>query len=230
RLAHHLRGLGVGPEARVAICLERSLDMVVALLATLKAGGPYVPLDPDYPDERLAYMLQDSQAAIILTQEKLQDKLSGLIPAGTRLIAVDRQWSEIRDRVAELKAKKVRLQPQVKPQHLAYVIYTSGSTGAPKGVMVEHANVTRLFSATDEWFRFNEDDVWTLFHSYAFDFSVWEIWGALLYGGCLVVVPKNIARSPQEFYKLLCFHKVTVLNQTPSAFRQLITAQGESKE
>jgi amino acid adenylation domain-containing protein len=229
-LAMYLQSQGVKPDSLVGLCMERSLDMVVSLLGTLQSGGAYVPLDPDYPDERLAYMLQDSQAAIILTQEKLQDKLSGLIPAGTRLIAVDRQCSEISDRAAELKAKKVRLQPQVKPHHLAYVIYTSGSTGAPKGVMVEHANVARLFSATDEWFRFNEDDVWTLFHSYAFDFSVWEIWGALLYGGLLVVVPKDVARSPQEFYKLLCFHKVTVLNQTPSAFRQLITAQGESDE
>ena len=129
-----------------------------------------------------------------------------------------------------LKAKNVHLQQQVKPNHLAYVIYTSGSTGKPKGVMVEHANVVRLFRATDAWFRFNENDVWTLFHSYAFDFSVWEIWGALLYGGRLIVVPKDIARSPQDFYKLLCRGKVTVLNQTPSAFRQLITAQAESEE
>src|SRR5678815_6197215 len=97
------------------------------------------------------------------------------------------------DHVAELKAKKVRLEQAVNPHHLAYVIYTSGSTGAPKGVMVEHGNVVRLFSATNEWFQFNENDVWTLFHSYAFDFSVWEIWGALAYGGCLVVVPRNVA-------------------------------------
>ena len=143
---------------------------------------------------------------------------------------MDRQRSEIGDHVAELKAKKVGLEQAVKPHHLAYVIYTSGSTGTPKGVMVEHGNVVRLFGATNEWFKFNENDVWTLFHSYAFDFSVWEIWGALAYGGCLVVVPRNVARSPQEFYKLLCRCKVTVLNQTPSAFRQLIAAQAESKE
>ena len=167
---------------------------------------------------------------IVLTQEKLQDKLSTLMPVDTTLVAVDRQRSEIGDHVAELKAKKVGLEQAVKPHHLAYVIYTSGSTGTPKGVMVEHGNVVRLFGATNEWFKFNENDVWTLFHSYAFDFSVWEIWGALAYGGCLVVVPRNVARSPQEFYKLLCRCKVTVLNQTPSAFRQLITAQAESKE
>jgi amino acid adenylation domain-containing protein len=118
----------------------------------------------------------------------------------------------------------------LEPQHLAYVIYTSGSTGNPKGVLVEHQNVVRLFSATDEWFHFDRHDVWTLFHSYAFDFSVWEIWGALLYGGRLVIVPKAVARSSSDFYRLLCHEKVTVLNQTPSAFRQLIAAQAASGE
>src|ERR1051326_5607792 len=229
-LALYLQSLGVKPDSLVGLCMERSLDMVVGLLGILQAGGAYVPLDPDYPDERLAHMLQDSQTVIVLTQEKLQDKLSALMPAHTTLIAVDRQRSEIGDHVAGLKGKKVRLEQAVNPHHLAYVIYTSGSTGKPKGVMVEHGNVVRLFGATNEWFKFNENDVWTLFHSYAFDFSVWEIWGALAYGGCLVVVPRNMARSPQEFYKLLCRSKVTVLNQTPSAFQQLITAQAESKE
>src|SRR5205814_1553696 len=112
-------------------------------------------------------------------------------------------------------------------QHLAYIIYTSGSTGAPKGVMVEHRNVARLFSATDHWFQFNAHDVWTLFHSFAFDFSVWEIWGALLHGGRLVVVPFAISRSPTEFLTLLAGKKVTVLNQTPAAFYQLMQADRE---
>ncbi|WP_285646138.1 AMP-binding protein, partial [Burkholderia plantarii] len=111
---------------------------------------------------------------------------------------------------------------------LAYVIYTSGSTGQPKGVMIEHRNVTRLFSATEAWFHFGASDAWALFHSFAFDFSVWEIWGALLHGGRLVIVPKLVSRSPQDTYALICEAGVTVLNQTPSAFRQLIAAQAES--
>ncbi|MBD1229700.1 AMP-binding protein, partial [Xenorhabdus griffiniae] len=111
-------------------------------------------------------------------------------------------------------------------RHLAYVIYTSGSTGTPKGVMVEHANVIRLLAATQSRFQFDDKDVWTLFHSFAFDFSVWELWGALAYGGRLVVISAECARSPQLFYSLLCREHVTILNQTPSAFRSLIAAQG----
>ncbi|MCC5698192.1 AMP-binding protein, partial [Klebsiella pneumoniae] len=114
------------------------------------------------------------------------------------------------------------------PDHAAYVIYTSGSTGRPKGVSIPHHNVVRLFTATQPWFSFTSDDVWTLFHSYAFDFSVWELWGALLHGGRLVVVPYEISRSPKEFLQLLSRERVTVLNQTPSAFYQLIEADGEN--
>ena len=111
------------------------------------------------------------------------------------------------------------------PDHMAYVIYTSGTTGKPKGSMITHRNVVRLFPSTELWYGFNERDVWTLFHSCAFDFSVWEIWGALLYGGRVVVVPFLVSRSPEAFYELLASEQVTVLNQTPSAFRQLIQAE-----
>ena len=119
---------------------------------------------------------------------------------------------------------------ELSPEDAAYVIYTSGSTGEPKGVVVTQGNVTRLFAATEKWFSFGAEDVWTLFHSYAFDFSVWEIWGALLYGGRLVVVPKAITRSPGEFLQLLVEEGVTVLNQTPSAFYQLMQAEEEAEE
>ena len=101
----------------------------------------------------------------------------------------------------------------MQPHHLAYIIYTSGSTGVPKGVMVEHRQVARLFSATQPWFHFDERDVWTLFHSFAFDFSVWERWGALLHGGRLVVVDRATARSPDAFYELLCRESVSVLDR-----------------
>ncbi|MHC5829816.1 MAG: AMP-binding protein, partial [Nostoc sp.] len=115
------------------------------------------------------------------------------------------------------------------PAQAAYIIYTSGSTGKPKGCIVTHNNVTRLMRSTEPWFEFNENDVWTLFHSYAFDFSVWEIWGALVYGGKLVVVPYLESRSPETFRALLFSEGVTILNQTPSAFRSLIRADREAE-
>jgi amino acid adenylation domain-containing protein len=228
RLAHHLRALGVRPDGRVGICVERSLEMVVGLLAILKAGGAYVPLDPAYPAKRLAYMLKDSAPTVALTDSAAR-------------AAIEAAVAELADRppVIDLYddspwVRGPSFNPEaaagLTPRHLAYVIYTSGSTGQPKGVMVEHWNVTRLFAATQSWFHFNKNDVWTLFHSFAFDFSVWEIWGALIHGGRLVVVSRSTARSPQKLHRLLRQEKVTVLNQTPSAFSQLVAAQEESDQ
>ncbi|RAM49069.1 MAG: non-ribosomal peptide synthetase [Hapalosiphonaceae cyanobacterium JJU2] len=212
QLAHHLQSLGVGPEVLVGICVERSVEMVVGLLGILKAGGAYVPLDPTYPQERLAFMMEDAAVTVLLTQQAL---VASLPTGSTTVVCLDTDWEVINQHPQE------NLVTAVSAENLVYVIYTSGSTGQPKGVAVEHQNVVRLFAATQSWYQLNDSDVWTNFHSIAFDFSVWEIWGALLYGGRLVVVPYWVAREPQAFYQLLYLEQVTVLNQTPSAFYQL---------
>jgi amino acid adenylation domain-containing protein/non-ribosomal peptide synthase protein (TIGR01720 family) len=215
QLAHYLQRLGVGPEVLVGICVERSPLMLIGILAILKAGGAYVPLDPDYPQQRLAFILENSQTPLLLSQQNLVAQLGDY---AAKVICLDTDWEKIAHESQENPSS------DVSSHNLAYVIYTSGSTGTPKGVLIQHSNVVRLLAATQAWFEFNANDVWTLFHSYAFDFSVWEIWGALLYGGRLVVVPYWVSRTPEEFYKLLSTHGVTVLNQTPSAFYQLIQA------
>ncbi|WP_112267764.1 non-ribosomal peptide synthase/polyketide synthase [Lentzea terrae] len=195
RLAHRLIELGAGPERFVALALPRSAEMIVAILAVLKTGAAYLPLDPDHPSERIRAMLDDVEPVVVLDDIGDSDGYPDTDPS-----------------------------PLLSPMNAAYVIYTSGSTGVPKGVVVPHSNVTRLFEATRDWFSFDEHDVWTLFHSYAFDFSVWEIWGPLLHGGRLVVVPQAVSRSPRDFLRLLADERVTVLNQTPSAFYELMGA------
>ncbi|BAY23352.1 amino acid adenylation domain-containing protein [Calothrix sp. NIES-2100] len=214
QLAHYLRKFGVGPEVLVGICVERSLEMAIALLGILKAGGAYVPIDPTYPQSRQAFMLQDAQIRVLISQEDVVTKLP---EHQAQVICLDSDWITISQESTKNPDNR-----NLTPENLAYIIYTSGSTGQPKGVLVPHANVVRLLEATQSWFHFNEHDVWTLFHSYAFDFSVWELWGALCYGGRVVVVSYLVSRTPQTFCDLLCQEQVTILNQTPSAFRQLM--------
>ncbi|MCP9294068.1 MAG: amino acid adenylation domain-containing protein [Planktothrix agardhii LY1] len=221
QLAHYLcQNYQIKPDTLVGICVERSLEMIIGILGILKAGAAYLPLDPEYPQERLSFMLEDSQVKVLVTQAKLVESIP---EHQAQLVCLDTDWEKI--------AQNITSNPENKsePENLTYIIYTSGSTGKPKGVLVNHANVVRLFAATDSWYHFNCQDVWTLFHSYAFDFSVWEIWGALLYGGRLVIVPYLVTRSPESFYELLCQEKVTILNQTPTAFRQLIQAEASLK-
>ncbi len=216
QVAHHLRALGVKPGTLVGLFVERSFEMVVGILGILKSGGAYLPIDPVYPKDRLSFMLEDAAAPILLTQSSLASELP---EHQMKVIYFDKDHAEL-DRQLE-----TNLPPNSAPDDLAYVIYTSGSTGKPKGTRVTHYNVVRLMQATEKWYGFNEKDVWTFFHSHAFDFSVWELWGALLYGGRVVMVPYLTSRSPEEFYELMIKEGVTVLNQTPSAFKQLIQAE-----
>lgn len=221
QLARHLVTLGVQAETPVAFCLERSLHPLVAILAILKAGGVYVPIDPAYPRDRMEFMLRDAGVPVLIVHAAT---ISLVPPPSPEMTCVDLDRISLADEPSE------DFPSPNAPDNAAYIIFTSGSTGQPKGVVVTHRNVARLFSATEPWFGFGETDVWTLFHSLAFDFSVWEIWGALLYGGRLVVVPYWVSRTPTDFYQLLLAEEVTVLNQTPSAFGQLIPIAADAPE
>lgn len=214
QLARHLRERGVAPGSVVGVCLDRSAELVISILAVLKTGGAYLPLDPFYPAERLAFMLGDAGAAALVTHHGLLPELQALDSRAVVLVDADASAIAAQDTAAP--------KPAIAPDSPAYVIYTSGSTGKPKGTIVTHHNVVRLFRSTEDLYRFDEHDVWTLFHSVAFDFSVWEMFGALLYGGTLVVVPYWVTRAPDEFHRLLRTRSVTVLNQTPSAFLSLM--------
>jgi amino acid adenylation domain-containing protein len=213
RLAHYLQSRGVGPDVLVGLYLDRTPNLIVALLAILKAGGAYLPIDLSYPAERVAFMLSDSETPVVITDSQTAQKLP---KSGAAVVCMDENSGAWAALSSENPCSNVT------PENLAYSIFTSGSTGKPKGVLITHANVSRLFDATQPWFRFSEQDTWTFFHSSAFDFSVWEIWGAMIYGGRLIIVPFADSRSPERFYELLAAEHVTVLNQTPSAFRQLV--------
>ncbi|MFD4181841.1 amino acid adenylation domain-containing protein, partial [Rhodococcus sp. NPDC058514] len=228
RLARILIDRGAGPESLVAVALPRTNDLIVALLAVVKTGAGYLPVDVTYPADRLSFMLADAAPLCVISASADLEHLPG---ADVPVVVLDSE--EVSARLTAVSGAPVtdsdRLAP-LDPAGTAYVIYTSGSTGRPKGVVVSHRNVLTLFANTEQKFGFDESDVWTMFHSYAFDFSVWELWGPLLYGGTLVVVDYYTARSPEMFLDLLRRERVTVLNQTPTAFYQLAEADRLAQE
>ncbi|MEU4261819.1 non-ribosomal peptide synthetase [Streptomyces argenteolus] len=221
-LASALRAAGVGPGRRVAVAVPRGLEQVVALVAIVSAGGAYVPLDLAYPDERLEYILADAAPQVVLVDRGQRDRFTELL---TRLPDVPARVLVLGDEPprADTLAQDAP-GPGAGWHDPAYVIYTSGSTGRPKGVVVPHSSVVTLLANTGPGMGFSPQDVWVQFHSYSFDFAVWELWGALAHGGELLVPEYGLTRSPVDFHRLVRERGVTVLNQTPSAFHQFIEA------
>ncbi|TVZ40271.1 amino acid adenylation domain-containing protein [Alteromonadaceae bacterium 2753L.S.0a.02] len=210
KLADYLIGEGVSAGDRVAVLISRSEYLVISILAVVKTGATYVPIDDKSPQGRIDHIVRTSNIALLLANENCDCEL----PKGHKTI----------DPVAICNSSLFSLDDpnvEISEESVAYIIYTSGSTGVPNGVQVKHQNLFRLFEITKQNFTFSEKDVWSLFHSIGFDFSVWEMWGALLFGGELVVVPYWVTRSPEDFYDLLVNQGVTVLNQTSSAFRNI---------
>ncbi|MCX4766086.1 amino acid adenylation domain-containing protein [Streptomyces sp. NBC_01275] len=213
-LAKQLRDAGVKNGDRVAVCLDRSIDLVVSILAVLRAGAAYVPLDPSYPARRINRNVADARVNTVITQEDLYHVFARISVAIFSPSGRPVSGNKVRMRVWPFDGDL---------ENLAYIMYTSGSTGDPKGVRISHRNVVCLFAAVAQQMAWSTEDVWTQFHSAAFDFSVWEIWGALLNGGTLIVVPYAISRDPQSFCDLLHAERVTILSQTPTAFRNLLS-------
>lgn len=217
-LARVLREKGVKADSIVGIMVDRSLEMIIGIMGILKSGGAYLPMSPDYPTERIQYMLEDSEISILLIQNHLKDK------AKFKVELLDLSEGDL------FKRDSSNLHKVSSSGNLAYIIYTSGTTGNPKGVMVEHNNVVRLMFNDKMPFDFNNMDVWTMFHSYCFDFSVWEMYGALLNGGKLVIVPEWITKDFEKYLCLLEREKVTILNQTPTAFYNLMNIECERRK
>lgn len=205
---------------KIVVSLNRNNYLVAVILAILKLGKCYVPIDLNCPANRYKYILNDLQSTIVIGESHIQSEY-GLDNEG--FISVDQLIEASRSYPSE------NLNANVQPENLAYIIYTSGSTGEPKGVEIANRNLLSLLAAVQEKFDFSQHDVWTLFHSYGFDFSVWEIFGCLLNGGKLIIVDSLTAKSPHDFYQLLQQYNVTVLNQTPTAFKGIIQADAQQK-
>ncbi len=220
RLAARLAAHGARPETLVAVALPRSVDLIVALLAVVRAGAAYLPLDIANPPRRLRFVIDDARPVVVLTSAEIAAQVPR---CATPLVSID-------DAETEFDAGSARAPVAARPDNLAYVIYTSGSTGTPKGVAVTHRDAVTLLTHATDRFDVHPGDVWTMFHSYAFDFAVWEMWGALLTGGRLVVVDRDTSRSPDALVELVARERVTVLSQTPSAFYGFADAERRYRE
>jgi amino acid adenylation domain-containing protein len=217
QLARRLRSLGVGPEVRVGLCVERSLQMVVGMLGIVKAGGAYVPLDPSYPRERLAFMLEDSAVEVLLTQESLLSEL----PGARTVVCLDRDWAQV------ARESEENLASGADGDNLAYVIYTSGSTGLPKGVGVSHRCVTRLVLGTD-YVKVEAGDRIAQAANASFDAATFEVWGALLNGACVVGISREVSLSPREMASALGEQGITALFLTTALFNQIAREEVEA--